>query len=41
MEPIKIFLVDNEEVFREGLARLLKEQRQIEVVYQCDNGREG
>lgn len=40
MEPIRVLLVDNEEVFREGLAKLLKDQPHIEVVYQCGNGKE-
>jgi DNA-binding NarL/FixJ family response regulator len=40
MEPIKILLVDNEEVFREGLVKLLKDQPHIEVVYQCSSGKE-
>lgn len=40
MEPIRVILVDNEEVFREGVARLLKEQPHIEVVHQCDSGKE-
>lgn len=40
MEPIKVFLVDNEEVFREGLVRLLKDQSHIEIVYQCGSGKE-
>ncbi len=40
MEPIRVLLVDNEEVFREGLAKLLKDQPHIEVVYQCDSSNE-
>jgi DNA-binding NarL/FixJ family response regulator len=40
MEPIKILLVDNEEVFREGLVKLLKDQPHIEIVYQCSSGKE-
>ncbi len=40
MEPIRVLLVDNEEVFREGLAKLLKDQPHIEVIYQCANGKE-
>ena len=40
MEPIKVLLVDNEEVFREGLAKLLNEQPHIRVVYQCRDGKE-
>jgi DNA-binding NarL/FixJ family response regulator len=40
MEPIKVLLVDNEEVFREGLVKLLKDQPHIEIVYQCSSGKE-
>jgi DNA-binding NarL/FixJ family response regulator len=40
MELIRVILVDNEEVFREGVAGLLKEQPHIEVVYQCGSGKE-
>jgi DNA-binding NarL/FixJ family response regulator len=40
MEPIKVLLVDNEEVFREGLAKLLNEQPHIDVVYHCSNNNE-
>jgi DNA-binding NarL/FixJ family response regulator len=39
-EPIRVLLVDNEEVFRVGLAKLLKEQPHIEVVHQCGSGKE-
>jgi DNA-binding NarL/FixJ family response regulator len=35
VEPIKVLLVDNEEVFREGLAKLMSEQAHIELVYHC------
>jgi NarL family two-component system response regulator LiaR len=38
MERIKVMLVDNKEVFREGLARLLEEKEYIEVVSQCNTG---
>ena len=40
MELVKVLLVDEKEIFREGLARLLQEQEQIEVVSQCSNGKE-
>jgi DNA-binding NarL/FixJ family response regulator len=40
MERTKILLVDDKEIFREGLARVLEEQGQIEVVSQCSNGRQ-
>jgi len=38
MGQIKVLLVDDKEIFREGLARLLDEQEHIEVVCQCSNG---
>lgn len=38
MEQIKVLLADDKEIFREGLARLLDEQEQIEVVSRCSNG---
>lgn len=37
IEPIKVILVDNEEVFRAGLSKLLNEQPHIKVVYHCNN----
>ncbi len=40
MEQIKVLLADDKEIFREGLARLLDEQEQIEVVSQCSNGKQ-
>ena len=40
MERTKILLVDNQEIFREGLARVLEEQEHIDVVSQCSNGRQ-
>jgi len=40
MEQVKVLLVDDKEIFREGLAKLLQEQEQIEVVSQCSNGKE-
>jgi DNA-binding NarL/FixJ family response regulator len=33
MEKIKVLLADDKEIFREGLARLLEEQENIEVVW--------
>ena len=33
-------MVDNEEVFREGLAKLLEDQPHIEVIYHCSSGKE-
>lgn len=40
VDTIRVLLVDNEEVFREGLSRLLKDQPHIEIVYQCSSGKE-
>ena len=40
MEQVKVLLADDKEIFREGLAKLLQEQEQIEVVSQCSNGKE-
>jgi DNA-binding NarL/FixJ family response regulator len=40
IEPIRVILVDNEEVFREGLTKLLNEQPQIKVVFQCNNSKD-
>lgn len=37
MKEIKVLIVDDKEVFREGLSRLLEEQNAIEVVGQCDS----
>lgn len=37
MERIKVLLLDDQEIPREALARLLDEQEQIEVVSQCSN----
>jgi len=39
-KTIRVMLVDNEEVFREGLNSLFNEQPHIEVVYQCDNSKD-
>ncbi len=40
VESIRVVLVDNEEVFREGLAKLLRDQPHIEIVYQCGGAKE-
>jgi len=40
MKRIKVLLVDNEQVFREGLAKILKEHQTIEVVSECNSGEE-
>jgi DNA-binding NarL/FixJ family response regulator len=40
MEPIKVLLVDNEEVFREGLAKLMNDQSHIDLVYHCSSRKE-
>ncbi len=40
MGQIKVLLADDKEIFREGLARLLEEQEQIEVVSRCSNGKQ-
>lgn len=40
MEQIKVLLADDKEVFREGLARLLEEEKSIKVVSQCVNGKQ-
>ena len=40
MGQLKVLLADEKEVFREGLARLLREQGHIEVVSQCSNGKQ-
>lgn len=37
---IKVLIVDNEEVFREGLTRILKEHPVIDVVGWCKHGKE-
>jgi DNA-binding NarL/FixJ family response regulator len=38
MEKIRVLLADDKEVFREGLARLLEEEKNIKVVSQCVGG---
>ena len=38
MEKIRVLIADNEEVFREGLAKLLTDQPHIEVVFQGATG---
>jgi two-component system, NarL family, nitrate/nitrite response regulator NarL len=40
MKEIKVFLVDDKEIFREGLSRLLQEQPLIQLVYQCGNNQQ-
>ena len=40
MEKIRVLLADKREIFREGLARLLKEEPAIEVVSVCSAGPE-
>lgn len=40
MERIKVLLADDKEVFREGLARLLEEEKSIKVVSQCVSGKQ-
>jgi DNA-binding NarL/FixJ family response regulator len=38
MEPIKLAIIDSEEVFRQGIAKLLEEQKGIQVVLQDHPG---
>ena len=40
VRSIKVILVDNEEVFREGLAKLLKDQPHIEIIHHCGGSKE-
>jgi two-component system, NarL family, nitrate/nitrite response regulator NarL len=40
MEPIKLAIVDSEEVFREGIAKLLKDQAKMEIVFQGSSSQE-
>ena len=40
MGQIKVLLADDNEIFREGLAKLLEEQEHIEVVSRCSNGKQ-
>jgi DNA-binding NarL/FixJ family response regulator len=40
MGPIRVLLADNEEVFRQGLLKLLKEQPHIEVICECGTSKE-
>ncbi len=40
MKRVKVLLADSEEVFREGLAKILEEQQRIEVVSRCNTGEE-
>lgn len=37
-EPIRVVLVDNRELLREGLAKVLESQSNIPVIYQCNDG---
>ena len=37
-QQIKVLIADNEEVFREGLAKLLRDQPHIDVVFQGATG---
>jgi DNA-binding NarL/FixJ family response regulator len=38
--PIKLILADHNEIFREGLAGLLKDKKEVKVVSLCSNGRQ-
>jgi len=40
MEKIKLVIVDSEEVFREGITRLLQEQAHMDVVYHGSSGKD-
>jgi DNA-binding NarL/FixJ family response regulator len=40
MEKIRVLLADDKEVFREGLARLLEEEKSFKVVSQCVGGKQ-
>lgn len=40
MEPIRVLLVDNEEVFRQGLAKLIEDQPHMRIVYQGGDAHE-
>lgn len=40
MTPIKVILVDENEIFREGLAKLLRDQKEIEVTCLCSSGKQ-
>ena len=40
MEKIKIILVDDEVLFRKGIAYLLQSEKNIEVVFEAENGEE-
>ena len=41
MEKIKVLLVDRRELFREGLAKILENESNIEVICKCSSVREG
>jgi DNA-binding NarL/FixJ family response regulator len=40
MDPIKLAIIDNEEVFREGITKLLKDQAKMEIVFQGNSSQE-
>jgi two-component system, NarL family, response regulator LiaR len=40
MELIKLIIVDSEEVFREGITKLLQDQTKIEVIYHGNSGKQ-
>ena len=40
MDPIKLIIVDSEEVFREGIARLLQDQAQMEIIFHGSSSQE-
>lgn len=40
MKRVKVLLADNEQIFREGLAKILKEHQTIDVVFECNSGEE-
>jgi DNA-binding NarL/FixJ family response regulator len=40
MEPIRLIILDNEEVFREGITKLLQEQSRMDIIYHGSSGLE-
>jgi len=40
MEPQKLAIIDSEEVFREGIVKLLKDQAKMEIVFQGSSNQE-
>ena len=38
--PIRLFIADDHEIFRDGLALMLSKQKDIELIGQAENGRE-